>query len=1319
MKFGHLKYGDDPLVTLQYNEKRPRALIPDALRRLRDASQHLARRIARGEAFKREAIELGERLRIDCELAEPAQMAAAGSPFAISTDVVPDFDTWGLIEAIAWEALACGGRALIDEGRPIIRVLGRPPPAPLDPVSRKLRILEVRCSPIQSQFAPMDVVSATEALERGVAQMPIAPTQEMVDGADTFGKLEDILTREPEWDIIHLVAHAQRSPDGGEQCAGDIILEGKERLEHFCPFARLAPLLTKHRNQKTRLVVLAACNSSPLALRLAEHMPEAAFVCTAHEMKQASWARFVERLYASLFIARGDKDQTAHIEDAFWRALEALRDSGEEHLPILYTPAADTGWLDVRAVSPVQKALSLARQGRLQSAFDLVDGQIRRSDHEAGRFAQHAQVELFKVKILIENVDDLRAALDGSVTRGAAADWESLVKQWGERDLRVAPTAGAVAAPDPAINDTRVVHLNDLYRRLLDVGKLGRQTVLRLKAGFRDKVRGALIDGCVALHAFAEALGTVPRDPAWPRVDRLRMAASALLEDVIRARLANAEALCDRSTVTQDRAQLVEAVLVEIDEACSLIDDPQVAHLWLHGPDAPRAALIADIQKVVVCLRAAGDVPTRLRERGQRAALCRWLVQASWGELPVGAEASLADLEARLGLAAKVARRKTVPVEQVSVLLNEEAPVFLGYDLLADQHPYLQLASYGVSPATSIERLQDVVRYDVTADAGSERSDDLVAALAELTEEIRRLCLDILALPCCRADQVTQGLEALARHALDETRPPDEFWDGFDALDRIALRACFGEFAAAAAEAKAVAMASPGHRERLLAAFLTAIHHANLIALGHRADRSDAYEKAFTDAMAFYGLCVGSESLLDQWIFQRLTDYGIAVPTSLDHHRAAVVSALRSLLDRSLARFGDHTRDRSGHGGDGRDSAGASLRDAELVRRLGAELRAEEAAVEIARRSELRLDPGTGRIRFIGGLHAARLMGVLDQLGRTLAGTLAQFGRMDEVRAFDYGRMIGMTARDCVTMGLLVSDLRIATVEPGARCLELLHELELLPDWDDLDLELHGDLPPGVDALVGAADFAGRYPLHARLEAELAGRALAVHAVNIACAAHERNAARDLAHEPPSRSSVVSALSAIRQLRTYAESLSEGLPRTTPTAKGEIEGIYLSWGNDFLARYRSVKGEGAEPDDAIQARLNGACRLADHLAVQFGLDGENARMMRAALHHDCAGHAATKVADLETALRHLRDAHRLAPGEAHIMVDLCRAAQMRAEQLRVWTVDERVHAKGIRLLEDTLARARAFMAARASPHDIISREIEDMIEMIRGWNNVG
>lgn len=1132
---------------------------------------------------------------------------------------------WRDAEELPFELAADTSGALIGRGCCVIRGFGHQPPEPLRLGVSNIRVLVIGASP---RRRALEVEGAVRSLTDALGALPVE--LKVITGPGTLQQLSDL--GEAQWDVVHLVAHGARKNE-------TICFENLHGDEDYLPYGLLADEL-QARLRGVRLFTLAVCESTPLAVILASRFPGVRVVTLRTEMRQKTMHRFFAALHGALW-ALDEAGNEGFVERAFSRAVaELYRDREPEWFvpvlvgPTVLRPLVDFGlWLILDAIR--QNAAS----GRIDLALDRARGLTLSPDEDVGAHAQQIVSELTRINTCDGRIDDLVGRIEQEANL-PEPNWADLSRGWAEeqKSLTVAPTAGVRLAWDggdaPPLD---WIFFGDIFDQFRQQGEAALEALQQLALAQQGQLE-ALAAGCQRLAKLLE-------DRRKDEGVCSRIFAKGVCAEARRARSLVEEAA--RETVLADaNRQLEEAALILLELGQAFEQAP--ADL-LRTTDAAEARRERDsnvhlMREILAGMAPAPAPPAELLEAGRRCDLILWMQSP---RAPVSAR--IPDtIEGVLEHIRTLGKRPATPALDLSrlgpswltALANEAAPLRLVSGSDQALHPYLVVGGPGVHADSRAEQWREV-EVSVSGQPNSALRQLQIPALALLTSDQERLCLDVLLVPCVEAAEVTRRLHEIVKCRLSGSLPSEQICADLDPLDRCSVLAATGETSRAAAEAlEQVKLGgtarSRAQLDRVRAAYLLSIHDARLALAMDSEPDLQALSSRLLDAVALLGLLL-TDPTLGIWVRTRYAVYGSVRPEDTEPLLERVKAALLREFDVVLQRVEAGTPEA-----------------ARVARQVRNELQAE---LRVAHGSTLLCAARSDDEPFQGGAQAARLLSYEDEVGKRL---LAIHQRM---RTMTHAEYLG----GWVTAGRPTVDAFLDLVLGFGDLREALVS-------QDEALGLHRRLPLAADLEAGeladAGDLAGRSGgcrLYARLPADDALVVLSAHLALLVGKARIRQVRLALAKDHWNRREIVRAMNGAVSMDAYIRALDYRLVGDFPGAASELGTLCSAW----VRRLVSQNQEREQPDDPdAQANrdwlktLDEACKLADFLDATYPVVRHaDLTRARSALHLACAVFAANSFEDGKTAWTHARLALALEPDSPVIVENVLLAAGMHAWKL--------------------------------------------------------
>ena len=1144
----------------------------------------------------------------------------------------PDL-VWNQIEPIAWELAASKRYGFLPSYRQVlVRGYGTEAPPPLVTAKQALRILIVSGATKHHVNAPLDTAAAQAHLERACCR-PIPIHIDRVEGENTLEKLQSIISHGKRWDIVHVIAHGSR--EGKSLCLD------KGGQPWFCGYAEFASELA--RIEDLRLVTLNVCESSTLALEIANRAPKARIVATLYEMKQDTLQRFFGTFYRLLLDLEHNPDPS--VEEAYGGAVHELFSPpccAEWFLPVLYAPV--TGKLE--------KLLDSSLEQRLGDILKLVRaGDFKKAEEQAQLLSTYPEAALMLaatdylcnvtgIQNFHVNIAKFEEAVLDCARRPGPNRWKETRQSWGSRDFRAPQTAGAAAFAharpgplDPILPAFKEIFdgLESLKGKVLEaVGKFceyedgktrelldGCKLLLKAES-VRPRLQGAAKTGFVQGLRSTLARANSGLDQAQKLASGNKLAKEVYenLAIVSEARTLAAEAMADRAgsgLLSPQEAVEIEASAREVSQcAWDLLSQP-----WESLCSAAQSK------------NTASGFDAEWLQPGRRLDLCLWWLKPAAPVAAAPAKASagvpefsrLMEIAKQLSEAQPVVQREgplldpaSFPASRVPLLINEGAPFLLACELPQPLDPYLCLAALEAGPNSSAQEIRDKVSFAAAGHPDPERNKLLTQASMELGDLKRRLCLDAYRFPVDAVDVCSERFKEMAEHSLSGQAAPAFSRAGLSQLDQAGLLAVAGRIPEASDLTATLAFENPADAELVRAAYLAAVQLAEVTL-----DDMKRFAVAVRRAMAFLGILIGNPALISGWIGRRYAVYQQAVPEERSAHQELVANELLAMLRRVLDKA------------EAKGNQGA-------VRGLRLELNAELEGGREKGMSPL--------FAMRGGYHAARLSGTLAKDGQQLAGVYRTLAGLAPAAYMTFVAATGMSTEFFHRLVFLLSEFRLAVIEPseiGRRLLE-----PLLPE----DFSFDTEPPEGVYELLASDSFAERYPCHAAIELSKQATVLSAHAAMVDAASKIEELKRELAGTQR-LARIKNLLGKVSSAKAFVASLGYKVVGASPDLMAQVEGLCVAWVSRILEQESPNTPEGK-----AQCRdlLAGAATLADNLSSEsYGLTRGAFNQARAKLHLALSVLLSNELNDVEGSMKHVRIAYRCDPESGMIVCNYARA----------------------------------------------------------------
>jgi len=766
-----------------------------------------------------------------------------------------------------------------------------------------------------------------------------------------------------------------------------------------------------------------------------------------------------------------------------------------------------------------------------------------------------------------------------------------------------------------------------------------------------------------------------------------------------------------------ESARTAAAVLAEVSQS--------LASLREHAPEgdadlrkAEEQALDEAGEKLRAAVRTVRDrlaaipipqagLPQELLEPGHRLDLCLWLRERRQDagesykpldDIPEEPSALAEYAEALAGEISAAAARGPAccPAAMLSLVANEEAPIVLVADAESATHPYLCLYRFGVRFGTDTAAMRELSDPEVAEETDEGLEKLLHQAVVALSNDRRRLAVDIHVVPSAEPEALTRRLQETAAGVLAGRQGAEPDLAALQPMDQATLLAAAGHAERAADLAWEAVREQPTNGTRIHHAFLLAVHHA-ATALDDPARFPDAARRVF----GLHGMLTvvtddQGTRYLERFIFQRCTVYGRALSPELTEQLEAVSAELRKTIEQLLTAYA-------------RRSAEAA-REANL---LGAEWQAETEGARAATERRIRIE---GHPLGAGYLAAQRL-GYLQQVGAFIHGAFGQLSTADETQRLRYVTLTGMTPEACERLIYLFSDFRLAEAEQGEEAVALLKPLT--PDAQDLP---NAVVPPGVAEAAQAPDFAERFPVHACLpDTDQQQAVLAAHAALVMVKVRLAETRRLLSREGVGLAEVIRHLDRVMDLAHYVTFLGYDLTNPIRSTQLALERMLLNWLysiqkrlNELNEKLRSGKMSVGEETDREVARLESELRMADHFANRqvLGIGRGDYGTAVNQVHANFAVFLANRFDRHKDALTHIRKAYRGDPDNSHIVVNFVRACGLHALDLK----RAGDHKGAYRLLREALREGRQFLErhpeAKGDDMQKLTEELEEIESLL-------
>ncbi|MBN1418055.1 MAG: hypothetical protein JXP34_04725 [Planctomycetes bacterium] len=1258
-------------------------MTPDELERLKVASRRVAEAAVKQESASDFRAALGD-LNSEFEgcLGVLGKLAAGRTVIHVRPEG-DEAGIWRDIEGIAWEAGLIG---MAEPGSTlgVIRTFGDTSVEPFPWTRGVPKILFIACTP-WGRSPRLETRKGIDAIQRVWQDRIVRPTVRIVENADTLEEIERIGGCDPQWDMIHVIAHGCR--DGREGPA--ILLEGPALpdrpggSDRWVPVARFADALARF--EGVRLITLHVCDSSPLAIALMARLSgRTRVVGFLHKATEEIVFLFFERLYREILRTRlgAEAGENVTIEEAFLKAVRSLLDrhSPEWCLPVLYAPRTMVS-LFVAGSDP-ETMLREIVDPLVDNWGDerLFDESLRRLEGFFGGPNVVLADAAAKVHKILNDLRDIehnfRELLEGI---RLCRDWGSLETRWKDRAIRERRVAHAegveIASPVDRFGALflSVEKLDALARKAIDA--------VRELAAFERGAAGGLLKGCALLREVfferEEERKAIPLQVYRAGVE----SKLAALEDAGEADRPDAELVRkvreidvlvakgkeflppDAVRILLDRtAKVLDVILQPIDRALEAAASSAAVEIRLERileaverltglagekelPPGMSDLLRGRITAARECV-AAVPIPSsgpgaELLDPGRRLDLQLWCKGrrgahgpdqgaplAEIPDRPADLVSFVRDLRGRISGAGS-GLWSTCPPERVPLLANETAPLFLVANLERAAHPYLVLHSLGIHPDLDTIHLRDAGDARIQEERDPFKLELYRQALSELCDDRRRVCVDVLLAPCRDREALARSFRPAADAILAGGEPPASIFEELDPMDRATLRAVLGQPDRVLAEAWEALKQDPEDWERVRHAFLVAAYAAE-----RQRQDPERFQEAMRQVFALHGMMPASSEPLDRWIRMRFAVYQRITPEDTQDLVSAIRHALQNHVDRILTDFE--------RGGEQHRAAARALR---------AEWKAELEGARLAASISLRLQGG----RLVGGYLAGRMRGILKDIGTVLAKTYAHIRQLTSELEVQYAGATGMTRVLCDQLIIAFSELRLAVADLPAAAERLA---PLVPAPGE---QMGPELPSGVRDLIGAKDFDLRFPTHAALDPSVRETALAAHAARVHVDGLLARTKRLLDSERPERVEVIRNLDGIAWIESYGlyanlETVSPGGSRLK-----EIEELLCGWVESMLSAIREAAGKSETPDlDRMRetlAALEPRIRLADALAGTgpYGNEIQAYRKALAELHVSIGVALANHFNEFRVSLSHVRAAYGYEPGERRVVINLLRA----------------------------------------------------------------
>jgi len=1255
-----------PLLMLRKPGERTQTLDAEWIQTLQDTSEVVAGDSLAGLAgLADQLLDLGAGVYDSTTSFALAGHRGAGPSLVYLTPEFEPREIWRWLEPVAWETAASDGGHIVARQCGTVRAYGREEIPRVERREKQVRILVICCRPEDSPEAReirLHVDEALDSLEAAWEDRLCPPLVRKILGPNTLDQIRRLAKSEAGWDCIHVIAH-------GDRKAGKILLEGASTGgsasggAHWVSFNDFAQALTVFAPTgesgevlAPRLISLNVCDSSPLALEIMEKMQgRTRLVGLLYKGLEDDMRLFFASLYAAVMEYRPPSDVhvDVFVEQAFLDAVNDLRKRGSNQwfLPVLYAPGI---------LSPVfaiaddpehefRRVLDGAMHNwddpkKVDQAMERLQ-EMQADPHEhvaetARRLHQHCA----ELRDLSAHLADLQDAIR------PGSDWTALLDTWASRPLvrRVAGVA-TVTIDDEALSAVAVIRgevreLRDMMQAGIDA--LG--SLAQVQSGAAEPLR----QGCEKLQKLFldERKRTVPVEVLKQELDTL-LSGEALT--VVTAR-----------DLVHRLAQ-VRNLLEELGETGPTYLTDGELHRYRDQMDRQRQ----EVRDQLAGAQLGDTPPEELLQPGRRLDLCLWLKSALGDGAAPGAATQIPDdldalsdfLDQKAGQLSDDRSKAIAEIRERSpaVLINEEAPLLLGAEVSPATNPYSCLHSFGIRYSSPMREV--VNRSLEVEEPDGRRADVLNRAFSLLKDSQRRLCQDVLVLPCRDVEATTAAFQEAAEARLSGREPLARTWGDLDAMDRASILAAVGMSGEAAAQSWDAVVRTPEDWEVVRNAFLIHCHHAEILD-PQKEDFRTAAHKLF----ALYGLLVREPSQVEDWVRSRFAIYPETIPGDVGDLATAVTRPLEDLVEATLRRAPDR----------------------ETARQLRLEWHAELNGAGISGQHP--------RLPGIGGYWAVHLQGKLPEQGRFLMSIMQHMAQMSSEALVDYFRAVHMTQYDIERLIILFSEHRLADAASANDSMTLLRPS--LP----ANLELAGgEITPAMERITGEEDFADRFPMHAALPPEDQARMLAATAaVVLKRKTLEELRERLRAETGPKRKEIIRLLSDLRGVSTYLHDVGYSLASLHERALEDATGVFSGWVQQLADTFESD----AETDFPPLERALG---MADFLLRTFegwGVPTRELSNVFAQTHCTVAVYLANESHDNENSLKHMKSARALDRNSARILLNYLRACDMEVRRLSM--ADRLNDAK--RLAQEALAEARR------SPTLLQGEEIEHELESIEG-----
>ena len=1276
---------------------------------------------------------------------------------------------WCMCEDIVWEAARKGDRFLVDRDIVVVRGYGDATLEPIDTAGKPIKVLFIGASPVGAGMTRLDLEGALGTVRQAWATWLLAPEERVVNGAGTCEQLERLAAEDPEWDIVHVVAHGSRS-SGSVQLEGRASDSGGHGSPDWVEFGEFAHLLG--RLQPPRLITLTVCDSSRLALELMEQFGGGTRVMAllargSEDSVLPFFARFYERLFRPA--ADALPDGPVYVEQAYLEAARHLRRQrmAQWFLPVLYAPATRTALFVVpQAECQLRGILDRVEDNwgddeAVGAALDDLKGLFNHESPAVQECARKLSQAISRLRDAERNYEQLLH--DIRVRR----PWSAVYDDWHALPV----TIRRDFSPAVVDLDTAVISGFDTLRRTLHrLEELSEAAVAAVRdlARFEGGELAALGEGCERLQSvFANAGGEAaslasgvfeqgvtaalercstmepssatapvarlaalagitslldasgPRFLPEPGVRALMAQALSRADELVRQRAEPLLAAAERELGAMDgeptplakvaRARAAAAKLVELQELL-----PRV-HEQAHGGGQALEQAVGE---------ALGGVGEQLRARARSA-------REQLARVPVphgGPPPALLEPGKRLELWLWLRDQQDSPGQGSPALEDiPEEPGALS-DYAAGLAERLQPASSG-GPRTCVSEMLPLL-------ANEEAPLVLAADVDDAAHPY--LCLHRFGVrpgtssPAIRdqADfEVPKETDPRKKRLLDQALNALGNDRGRLAAD-IHLVPCADAEALTGCLRQAVADVLAGRGEPDLSP-LDSMDRATLLAATGATERAaaeawDAVRQEPTHGTRIHHafLVAAHHAATLRCDRERFPD---AVRRVFALHGMLTVVADSAgssyLAGWVFGRLTIYKRAMPPDHGEYLDAVHSELRkiverlltaftkcDETCAREAGglrAEWQAETEGAHLATERKIRVR----RHPFAGGYLAARFLSQLDEVGAFIHGAFQRLCTADGDENLRYVTLTGMTPEACQRLVLLFSDLRTAEVRPDAGAIASL--AALTPDVQDLR---YADTPAGVTEAVRAPDFGARFPVHALLEgAEAQAALLAAHAALLMVKARLAETRRLLGREGVNVADVVAHLDNAIELSQYVGLLGYELIDPIRHTRSALEKMLMGWLyslqqrldelNESLRTGQMPRGE--EADRAVE-RLTAELSMADRFALsgRYGIGRGDYGRALTQVHANFGVFLANRLDRHKDALAHVRKAHRRDPDSLQVMTNFVRACGLHALDLKKAGQRE----EAARILREAIREGRQFLDAHP---DAAGEDVEKLRKELR------